>query len=73
MLLARESLRRLEGFFRYHLRDESVQVPRVRFYAGRFAGLLTRRFGIGAITFGSRVFAAPELLWRGAGAPDVAL
>jgi hypothetical protein len=38
----------------------------VRFYAGRFAGLLTRAFGISAIRFGSRVFVAPELLCRGA-------
>ncbi|HVG29894.1 MAG TPA: DUF4157 domain-containing protein [Pyrinomonadaceae bacterium] len=66
MLLAPESHRRLEEFFRQHLRDESLRLPRVRFYAGRFAGLLTRTFGIGAITFGSRVFVSPEFLRRGA-------
>jgi hypothetical protein len=66
MLLAPESHRRLEEFFRFHLRDEALRLSRVRFYAGRFAGLLTRTFGISAITFGSRVFVAPELLCRGA-------
>lgn len=65
MLLAPESQRRLEAFFRYHLRDESLKMPRVRFYAGHFAGLLTKTFGIGAITFGRHVFVAPEMLWRG--------
>jgi hypothetical protein len=66
MLLAPESQRRLEEFFRHYARDETLRLPRVRFYAGRFAGALTRTFGIGAITFGSRVFVAPELLCRGA-------
>jgi hypothetical protein len=62
MLLAPESHRRLEKFFRHHLRDGSLRLPRVEFYVGRFAGLLTNTFGIGAITFGSRVFVAPRLM-----------
>jgi hypothetical protein len=66
MLLAPESQRRLEKFFRHHLRDESLRLPRVKFYAGRFTGLLTKTFRIGAITFGSRVFVAPRLICRGA-------
>ncbi|MFN2480040.1 MAG: DUF4157 domain-containing protein [Pyrinomonadaceae bacterium] len=54
----------MEKFFRHHLRDERLRLPRVRFYAGRFAGALTKTCGIGAITFGSRVFVAPGLLYR---------
>jgi hypothetical protein len=64
MLLAPQSHRRVEIFFRQHLCDESLRLPRVKFYAGRFAGLLTKTFKISAITFGSRIFVAPELLWR---------
>jgi hypothetical protein len=56
----------LEEFFRHHLRDESLQLPRVKFYAGPLARGLTRTFRIGAITFGSRVFVAPRLLCRDA-------
>ena len=66
MLLAPESHRRLEAFFRLHLRDEGLRLPRVRFYAGRVARVLTRTLRIGAITFGGRVFVAPGLLRRGA-------
>jgi hypothetical protein len=66
MVLAQESHRRLEKFFRHQLRDESLRLPRVKFYAGRFAGLLTNTFRIGAITFGSRVFVAPRSIRRGA-------
>ena len=66
MLLAGESHRRMEEFFRHHLGDERLRLPRVRFYAGRFAGWLTGTFGIGAITFGSRVYVAPALVWRDA-------
>ena len=64
MLLAPQSHRLMENFFRQHLRDESLRLPRVKFHAGRFAGLLTKTFRISAITFGSRVFVAPALLWR---------
>src|SRR5215210_3169002 len=67
MLLARESHRRMEKFFRHYMGDERLRLPRVRFYAGRFAGWLTGIFGIGAITFGSRVFVAPALVWRDRG------
>jgi hypothetical protein len=66
MLLAPESHRRLEALLRRRLCDESVRLPRVRVYAGRFAGLLIKAFRITAITFGCRVFVAPALLSRGA-------
>lgn len=64
MLLAPESHRRIGIFFRHHLCDESLELPRVKFYAGRFAGSLTKTFRISAITLGKRVFVAPALLWR---------
>jgi hypothetical protein len=64
MLLAPHSHERLEEFFRLHLRDESLQLPRAHFYAGHFAAWLTRTFDINAITLGGRVFVTPRVMRR---------
>lgn len=71
MWLAEDSREELELFFREFLRDEGVRLPRVRFYAGPFAGWLTRGGRAAAITFGRRVFVAPSLLSRREGATGV--
>jgi hypothetical protein len=64
MLLAPNSHERLEKFFRHHLHDESLQLPRAHFYAGHFAAWLTRAFGISAITLGGRVLVTSRLMRR---------
>jgi hypothetical protein len=62
--LAPDSQARLEQFFRFHLRDETLRLPAVRFYAGSFARHLTTAFEIQAITFSRTIFIAPRLLRR---------
>lgn len=64
MRLAEDSRAELELFFREFLRDASVRVPRVEFYAGAWARRITRAGRIDAITLGRRVFVAPSLLSR---------
>ncbi len=65
MLLARASHERLERFFRQYFKDETLSLPRVSVYAGRFAGVSTTAIGFGAITFGSRVLIARSIVRRG--------
>jgi hypothetical protein len=64
--LAPGSHARLEQFFRFHLQDETLCLPAVRFYAGSFARRLTTAFAIQAITFSRTIFIAPRLLRRDA-------
>lgn len=67
MRFARASHERLELFFRFHLRDDALTLPRVEIHAGRLAGWLTRMLGIAAITLGRRVIVSPRALRRAAG------
>ena len=71
MRLAEDSRLELELFFREFLRDESLRVPRVRFYAGRWALWLTLAGRVGAVTLGRRVLVAPSFLSRGEGGAGI--
>jgi hypothetical protein len=63
MRLSDESHREVEEFFRRHTGRQGLVVPPVDVYAGGFAGLLTKvAGGVGAITFGRRVFVRPSLV-----------
>src|ERR1700749_436526 len=63
MRLSAESRREVEEFFRRHAGRPGLSMPQVYVYAGGFAGLLTRAAGgVGAITFGRRVFVRPSLV-----------
>lgn len=63
MRLSDESQREVEEFFRRHTGQTGLSMPQVYVYAGGFAGLLTRAAGgVGAITFGRRVFVNPSLV-----------
>jgi Domain of unknown function (DUF4157) len=64
MLLARASHKLVEEFHRHFAGDESLRLPPVHLYNGRFARWLTHTFNIGAITFGRHVFIKPELTRR---------
>lgn len=63
MRLSDESHREVEEFFREHVGRPRLALPPVYVYAGGFAGLLTKAAGgVGAITFGRRVFVKPSLV-----------
>jgi len=63
MRLSGESQREVEEFFRRHTGRPGLSMPPVYVYAGGFAGLLTKAAGgVGAITFGRRVFVRPSLV-----------
>lgn len=63
MRLSDESQREVEEFFREHVGRPGLSMPQVYVYSGGFAGLLTRAAGgVGAITFGRRVFVKPSLV-----------
>jgi hypothetical protein len=64
MKLAAKSQAHLEVFLREHLGDESLRLPSLIVYCGRFAGLVTRLIGVGAITFGRFILVSPRLAAR---------
>jgi hypothetical protein len=65
MRLSAEAHREVEEFFRRHTDGPGLVLPPVYVYAGAFARLLTRAAGgVGAITFGRRVFVRPSLVRR---------
>jgi hypothetical protein len=65
MRLSAESQREVEEFFRRHEGRPGLVLPPVYVYSGGFAGLLTRAAGgVGAVTFGRRVFVRPSLVRR---------
>lgn len=64
MLLASESHQRIEAFLRHHLRSETLRLPPVIIYNGRWARYLTSAFQILAITFGRRIFVAAKTVRR---------
>jgi hypothetical protein len=64
MLLASESHKRIEKFLRGHLRNNTLRLPPIFIYSGRWAGWLTSAFNVVAITFGRRVFVAPKKIER---------
>jgi hypothetical protein len=64
MRLAPESHQRIETFLRAQLKSESLRLPPVHIYYGRWARLLTSTFNILAITFGRRIFVSPKEIER---------
>jgi hypothetical protein len=64
MLLAPESHRQIEDFLRDHLRSETLRLPPVFIYSGRFARWLTGSLQILAITFGRRIIVASKVVKR---------
>ena len=65
MKLSEESRAEMEAFLRWRLGDAGLRLPPVSVYAGRFARLLvSKALGVGAITFGRRIFVAPSLVRR---------
>ncbi|HKR01856.1 MAG TPA: DUF4157 domain-containing protein, partial [Pyrinomonadaceae bacterium] len=53
-------------FLREHLGDEKLKLPPVYIYSGRLTRWLTNAFDIVAITFGRRIFVAPQKIERDA-------
>jgi hypothetical protein len=66
MRLSSEAHLELEEFLRAQLGRPDLELPPISIYVGRFARLLMRTIGMGAITFGRRVFVAPSLVGRDA-------
>jgi hypothetical protein len=66
MRLSAESHKQIESFLREHLGDERMELPPIHIYGGRYARWLTKRFSLLAITFGRRVFVAPDMVHRDA-------
>ncbi|MCA1555488.1 MAG: DUF4157 domain-containing protein [Acidobacteria bacterium] len=64
MRLAEESHARLENFFRWYGRDETLRLPLVSVHAGFLSHNLTRILRIGAITIGRHVFVSQIFLER---------
>jgi hypothetical protein len=64
MLLASESHRRIEAFLRCYLRRETLRLPPIFIYSGRWSQALTNSFQILAITVGRRIFVTAKTLSR---------
>lgn len=62
MKLARQSHAEIENFFREHLNEKYLRLPRMQIHCGQFAHVLTKGLRVGAITFGPHVFVAPRLV-----------
>ena len=68
MRLSDESHSHVEQFFREHLGDPGLALPRIRLHAGVCARLLMlASAGMGAVTLGRHVFVRPGLLRRDSG------
>jgi hypothetical protein len=59
MKLGEKSHKKIEEFFREHLRDENFNLPEIQFYGGKFTNFLTTRLKIEGITIGRRVYICP--------------
>jgi hypothetical protein len=64
MQLASEAHELIEKFLRDRFNLPTLKLSPISIYHGRFAHCLTKTFHIGAITFGRRIFVAPELMER---------
>lgn len=64
MRLAEESHARLEQFFRWYARDETLRLPLIFIHAGFLSSHLTRALRIAAITVGRHIFVSPIYLER---------
>jgi hypothetical protein len=64
MVLAPESHARIEAFLRDHLRNETLRLPPISIYCGRWAQWLTGSLRILAITFGRRIIVASKVVVR---------
>lgn len=62
MKLAKTSHQKLEMFFREYLNDEEFQLPIIQFYVGKPTNFFTAFISVHGITFGRRIFIAPNLL-----------
>lgn len=62
MKLAETSHQKLEMFFREYLNDEEFRLPIIYFYVGKFTNFFTNFISVHGITFGRRIFIAPNLL-----------
>ena len=62
--LSAESHRKVEEFFRDFRGEPGLRLPPIKVYAGGFSRLLLDSIGMGAITFGRRVFVAPRMTVR---------
>lgn len=67
MFLAKDSRERFEEFYRDFFDSErNMILPPVKVYARSGAGLITKLLKINGITFGRRIFIAPQLTTRSA-------
>ena len=62
MKLAETSHQKLEIFFREYLNDKEFRLPIIYFHVGKATKLLTNLINVHGITFGRRIFIAPNLL-----------
>ncbi len=62
MKLAETSHQKLELFFREYLDDKEFQLPMIHFYVGKPTDFFTALISVHGITFGRRIFIAPQLL-----------
>ena len=67
MRLSDESHSEVERFFRAHMCDAGLVLPRMRIHGGLSARLLMLSGGMGAMTLGRHVFVRPGLFRRDAG------
>jgi hypothetical protein len=64
MRLSAESQRLVEEFLRERFHLRTLRLSPISVYHGRVALWITRTFRIGAITFGRRIFIAPDMIKR---------
>jgi hypothetical protein len=64
MRLASGSHQRIETFLREHFQNVNLNLPPIVVYGGRCAHWVTRTFNLLAITFGRRIFVAPDKVHR---------
>lgn len=66
MKISRDLHRKIENYFRFYFKDETIKLPEVEIFVRRGAWLFSRLFIVNGITFGRRIFIRPELIKRSA-------
>lgn len=62
MRLSENSHCRLQEFFRFYLKNERFELPKIQFHTGKIAARLTQTISVHGITLGSNVLILPALV-----------
>lgn len=62
MYLAKDAHEKFEDFYREFFNERNHPLPKIKIYARRGAGLITKLLNINGITFGRRIFIRPQLV-----------